>query len=241
MAIKERKQITGTTEQINAYAGHEGQIVWDKEKKTFVGMSGIAGTNYPLAPQAYVDEGLAGKEDKGVCLPLTGGLLSGSISLDPNFGGGNVGIGYNYSERLGGGIGFRSINHKYEPGAFTLYARDLTQDVALVGKPDGTLTWDGKPIVYQENSISGTVRLSNNIMILWADLSDFPNGGTYTFPQPFVNNLMGLQATTNNGYYGSSPISCWVGGITATSCTVQWSTSYSSNLYIRILAIGRWK
>lgn len=61
MAIKERKQITGTTAQIQAYAGHEGQIVWDKEKKTFVGMSGIAGTNYPLASKTYVDEGLAGK------------------------------------------------------------------------------------------------------------------------------------------------------------------------------------
>lgn len=61
MAVKERKQITGTTEQINAYAGHEGQIVWDKEKKIFVGMSGIAGTNYPLASKTYVDEGLAGK------------------------------------------------------------------------------------------------------------------------------------------------------------------------------------
>lgn len=74
MAIKERKQITGTTEQIDAYAGHEGQIVWDKEKKTFVGMSGTAGTNYPLASQTYVanevakkaslaelTEGLAGK------------------------------------------------------------------------------------------------------------------------------------------------------------------------------------
>lgn len=55
MAVKERKQITGTTEQINAYAGHEGQIVWDKEKKTLVGMSGTAGKNYPLAPQEYVD------------------------------------------------------------------------------------------------------------------------------------------------------------------------------------------
>lgn len=55
MAVKERKQITGTTAQINAYEGHEGQIVWDKEKKTFVGMSGTAGKNYPLAPQSYVD------------------------------------------------------------------------------------------------------------------------------------------------------------------------------------------
>lgn len=98
MAVKERKQITGTTAQINAYEGHEGQIVWDKEKKTFVGMSGTAGKNYPLAPKEYVDnevakkqpkgdyatnaqltEGLAGKEDKGTCLPLTGGNISGQL------------------------------------------------------------------------------------------------------------------------------------------------------------------
>lgn len=61
MAVKERKQITGTTAQINAYKGHEGQIVWDKEKKTLVGMSGTAGKNYPLAPKTYVDTALAGK------------------------------------------------------------------------------------------------------------------------------------------------------------------------------------
>ncbi len=72
MAFKERKQITGTTAQINAYEGHEGQIVWDKEKKTFVGMSGTVGKNYPLAPKAYVDNEvqkvdtkLESKEDKG--------------------------------------------------------------------------------------------------------------------------------------------------------------------------------
>lgn len=82
MAIKERKQITGTTEQINAYEGHEGQIVWDKDKKTLVGMSGTVGKNYPLAQQAYVDEGLEGKEDKGVCLPLTGGSLTGDLFLN---------------------------------------------------------------------------------------------------------------------------------------------------------------
>ena len=72
MAIKERKQITGTTAQIDAYEGHEGQIVWDKEKKTFVGMSGTAGKNYPLAPQAYVDTQF---------LPLSGGTLTGEAPI----------------------------------------------------------------------------------------------------------------------------------------------------------------
>lgn len=180
MAVKERKQITGTTAQINAYKGHEGQIVWDKEKKTLVGMSGTAGKNYPLATKTYVDnevakvntevqktnaevakkqpkgdyatnakltEGLAGKEDKGVCLPKTGGLLSGKINLDPNVGNGSIDIGYNYGEKLGSGIGFRSINHTQEPGEFYIYAQDSTKASALAGKPDGTLTWAESEVV----------------------------------------------------------------------------------------------
>ena len=53
MAIKERKQVTGTTAQINAYAGVEGQLVWDKTKKKWVGMSGTAGTNYPMASESH--------------------------------------------------------------------------------------------------------------------------------------------------------------------------------------------
>lgn len=103
MAIKERKQITGTTSQINAYAGHEGQIVWDKDKKTLVGMSGTAGTNYPLATEAYADnkvsileskigtsietvnEALNNKETKGTCLPLTGGTLTGPLYITKDY------------------------------------------------------------------------------------------------------------------------------------------------------------
>lgn len=53
MAIKQRKQLTGTTEQIHAYAGVEGQLVWDKTKKKWVGMSGTAGTNYPMASESH--------------------------------------------------------------------------------------------------------------------------------------------------------------------------------------------
>lgn len=53
MAIKQRKQVTGTTKQINAYAGVEGQLVWDKTTKRWVGMSGTAGTNYPMASERH--------------------------------------------------------------------------------------------------------------------------------------------------------------------------------------------
>ena len=74
MAIKQRKQITGTTEQINAYAGVEGLLVWDKTKKKLVGMSGTAGTNYPMASESHthsisdvtgLQNALDGKQAKG--------------------------------------------------------------------------------------------------------------------------------------------------------------------------------
>lgn len=53
MTIKQRKQLTGTTAQINAYAGVEGQLVWNKTTKLWVGMSGTAGTNYPMASERH--------------------------------------------------------------------------------------------------------------------------------------------------------------------------------------------
>lgn len=86
MAIKQRKQLTGTTEQINAYAGVEGQLVWDKTKKKWVGMSGTAGTNYPMASESHthsisnvtnLQSTLDGKQPKGdyaTTTALTDGL-----------------------------------------------------------------------------------------------------------------------------------------------------------------------
>ena len=73
MTIKQRKQVTGTTEQINAYAGVEGQLVWDKSKKTLVGMSGTAGINYPLATSKEVTD------TASEYLPLAGGNLTGAV------------------------------------------------------------------------------------------------------------------------------------------------------------------
>ena len=190
MAVKERKQITGTTAQINAYAGHEGQIVWDKDKKTFVGMSGTAGKNYPLAPKTYVDnevakvntelqetnaevamkassaeltQGLAGKEDKDVCLPKSGGtLLGGWVNLQSADGSGTAQIlkhipGSEYS-----GVDIISDVSEIENGAvLSLRTNDSSKEASqfllrtgrnpdvnfLVGTSDGSISWRGQELV----------------------------------------------------------------------------------------------
>lgn len=80
MAIIERKQLTGTTEQINAYAGHKGQLAFDKTTNHLHVLSGTAGTTTKLAnmsdipapvdisgkaDKTYVDTELAKKQAKG--------------------------------------------------------------------------------------------------------------------------------------------------------------------------------
>lgn len=205
MAVKERKQITGTTAQINAYKGHEGQIVWDKEKKTLVGMSGTAGKNYPLAPQAYVDnevakkqpkgdyatnaqltEGLAGKEDKGVCLPKSGGtLLGGWINLQSPDGSGTAQILRTNPGTEFAGVDIPSENNDWDNGAvLSLRTNDSVRESGsfhlrtgknpdvcfLRGNSDGSLSWRGQELV----------RIGGNFPK--QDIVIGSSGATYTAP-----------------------------------------------------------
>lgn len=80
MAIKERKQITGTEAQIKGYAGHNGVLAYATDTKHLHVLSGTAGTTTKLAnvsdipalvdisgkaDKTYVDTELAKKQDKG--------------------------------------------------------------------------------------------------------------------------------------------------------------------------------
>lgn len=80
MAIKERKQITGTEAQIKGYAGHNGVLAYATDTKHLHVLSGTAGTTTKLAnvsdipapvdisgkaDRKYVDTELAKKQAKG--------------------------------------------------------------------------------------------------------------------------------------------------------------------------------
>lgn len=77
MAIKERKQITGTEAQIKGYAGHNGVLAYAEDTKHLHVLSGTAGTTTELAnrtdipditgkaDKTYVDTELAKKQAKG--------------------------------------------------------------------------------------------------------------------------------------------------------------------------------
>lgn len=89
MAIKERKQITGTEAQIGAYAGHNGVLAYATDTKHLHVLSGTAGTTTELANRTdipditgkadttYVNAELAKKQAKGdyaTTSALTSGL-----------------------------------------------------------------------------------------------------------------------------------------------------------------------
>jgi hypothetical protein len=92
MAIKERKQITGTEAQIKGYAGHNGVLAYATDTKHLHVLSGTAGTTTKLAnmsdipapvdisgkaDKTYVDTELAEKQPKGdyaTTSALTSGL-----------------------------------------------------------------------------------------------------------------------------------------------------------------------
>lgn len=268
MAVKERKQITGTTAQIQAYKGHEGQIVWDKEKKTLVGMSGTAGKNYPLAPQAYVDnevskvnaevakkassaelaQGLAGKEDKGVCLPKTGGELTGSLAVK-----GGEGNGVLYQKDNGASIFlFDPTNPTYK-GGFIIRAKDTVGgDWDLKGMGDGSLSWIGRDVDVIESQGGDWIRYRSGIQICWGysvrtvDIVN-PWGAIYAahvpnpivFPVPFKGNpIVAVNPNNNN-----TPLQgCGVYSTDIRDIWYWWAYSDSGrNVTTSYIAIGRWK
>lgn len=62
MAIKERKQITGTEVQIKGYAGHNGVLAYATDTKHLHVLSGTAGTTTELANRTDIPD-ITGKAD----------------------------------------------------------------------------------------------------------------------------------------------------------------------------------
>lgn len=249
MAIKERKQVTGTTAQIQAYAGYEGQIVWDKDKKTFVGMSGTAGKNYPLAQQAYVDTQF---------LPLSGGELTGSVAVKGMSAGESHAPIYTTAPSKELMLVAGNADFSKGGGALTLYGRDHEQQggwallarsgdddlITLQGNPiTRNLLWGDKRVdpIEQEYVLgsNGFIKYSSGYQVAWGIGSVGANDlQPVTFASPFSN---GEYAVVVNGFnvYGY-----WV---TQDKDATKFSgildnygigPSYGDIMYI---AFGRWR
>lgn len=229
MAIKERKQITGTTAQIDAYKGHEGQIVWDKDKKTFVGMSGTAGKNYPLAQKAYVDTKF---------LPLTGGTLTGDLIVNPKNGEFAIELPEWGKEGLGARIGFNSADREGYEGQLILQASSRTRSLGVVLNPErNELLFNGSPVASFDRLDNDIVRFRNGLQILKGSVLFTPGAGSrYNFSLPFSGTVH-VAACIIGGQSGDQYPPFSIDEVSVTGFRARSPSSWSGSF----IAIGRWK
>lgn len=235
MAIKERKQITGTTAQINAYEGHEGQIVWDKDKKTLVGMSGTAGNNYPLASQAYVDTQF---------LPLTGGTIVGGIRYSIEGGEFDIRNADGYGARLA----LNSANRESLNGRFIMQAHDGTHESYLIFHPNGELRLDSRYVDNILQQSNGVVRYASGLQIVGfnspiTNTRDEVYSWKLAYPLPFVVGSplsISVNVRGNWGYATTTQLE-YVGPNDCGGTLRRNDGGQTNDAEIHIIAIGYWK
>lgn len=302
MAIKERKQITGTEAQIKGYAGHNGVLAYATDTKHLHVLSGTAGTTTKLAnmsdisapgdisgkaDKTYVDtelakkqtkgdyatntaltQGLAGltealnkKENAGVCLPLTGGTLTGPLYLtETNHIWAVVDELYKGLE-LGGGSTFKNGASLFlrnnnatgpeESGQWGLAAHNAASEKEglLVGNTDNIL-FNGKVVeradgFYMTQFTGGFCAVHRYVTGLQIAIAAITipvdkKVVTLTFTKPFIDNTYSI--TTSFKYYPSNTFFSW-DSPTATGVSFHrrdYAVDYSFDSYISCAFIGRW-
>ena len=127
-------------------------------------------------------------------LPLSGGTMTGDISFNATFpiikkisDDGSLGIYGGSASGKGAEIAVLGKDNTSKPGYFELRARDGTNNKILQGKPDGTLTWDGKAVETNISNTTAYYRLSNGLQILTGSASSSSSAPvTVNFSHPFA-------------------------------------------------------
>ena len=295
MAIKERKQITGTEAQIKGYAGHNGVLAYATDTKHLHVLSGTAGTTTKLAnmsdipatvdisgkaDKTYVDtelakkqtkgdyatntaltEGLKKKENAGVCLPLTGGVLTGPLYLtETNHVWAVVEDLYKGLE-LGGGSTFKNGASLFlrnnnatgpaESGQWGLAAHKVgsNEEGLLIGRTDNIL-FNGKVVeradeFYTTQFTGGFCavhRYATGLQIVTAAITIPFNKKvvTLTFAKPFINNTYSI--TANKQTYPNNVDIAWDSPTTTGVSFYRrtYENDYDFKTYITCAFIGRW-
>lgn len=302
MAIKERKQITGTEAQIKGYAGHNGVLAYATDTKHLHVLSGTAGTTTKLAnmsdipapvnisgkaDKTYVDtelakkqakgdyatntaltSGLAGltealnkKENAGVCLPLTGGTLTGPLYLtetnhilavvDESYKGLELGGGSTFKN--GASLFLRNNNATgpEESGQWGLAAHNATSEKEglFVGNTDNIIfngkvveRADGYYATFFTGGFCNVQRYVTGLQIVIAAITIPMNKKvvTLSFTRPFIDNTYSI--TTSKLTYPSNVDIAW-GSPTTTGVSFYRRTygdDYSFDTYLTCAFIGRW-
>ena len=214
------------------------------------------------ATKAEVTQSLASKEDKGACLPLTGGTLTGPLFMtenthisavqDENFKGLELGGGAQYKDGAALFLRSNSATGEGESGLWGLVAHHATSSAEslLIGRV-GHLLFDGAE-VERSNEIFGSVidggfyevyRYATGLQIIIAGVTIPGNqiDVTFTFPRPFINQSYSIAA---NAYTENGDIAVTWGSDTTTSIKLYrkyYNGNFDLPTYVKCAFIGKWK
>lgn len=167
-------------------------------------------------------------------LPLSGGTMTGNIV------GGHLFSIYNSSDDdstrvfgasawdKGAGLNLWGKDYTGSKGFFTLYAHDGTNLKQLTGKPDGTLTWDGKNIArdVKSGTTNGTISVNGSDVSVYglgsAAYTDSTAYATSSHTHSYlattggtVSGTLTLSRTTDAGATSTTMPALVVGGTSA--------------------------
>lgn len=176
MAIKERKQITGTEAQIKGYAGHNGVLAYATDTKHLHVLSGTAGTTTKLAnmsdipapvdisgkaDKTYVDTELAKKQPKGdyaTTSALTSGLAGKANSSHTHTSADVTDLNATISNALKPYATTNTVNTELAKKANESHTHAVSDvdglQVALDGKLDATAKAESAKVADRANSVS---------------------------------------------------------------------------------------
>ena len=213
------------------------------------------------ATTTALTEALNKKENAGVCLPLTGGTLTGQLFLtetnhiwavvDDVYKGLELGGGSTYKD--GASLFLRNNNATGpgESGLWGLAAHNVASDEEgiLIGRTDNI--WFNGKVVERADGFYATQftggycdahRYVTGLQIITAGITIPANrvGVTLTFAKPFINDEYSV-AACGSTHYGNVTIT-WDSG-TATSIKLyraDHNGAYSFDTYTKCVFIGRW-
>ena len=172
-------------------------------------------------------------------LPLSGGTMAGPIILN-TMGLASRSVNDSFLQINGGteqtnGAWLR-LNGKDNTGVFQVRANDGTNDTALVGNPNGTLTWNSKELervhAYSISASTGYVRYTSGLQIVWGDVSSV---GTTAVEKTYAvafSAYPSVVATAN------SNATIYINANNSTRFTVR---TASGTTTVRYIAIGKWQ
>ena len=130
-------------------------------------------------------------------------------------------------------------------GGFRLIAHNGTNDVNLSGKPNGSLSWNGKNVENVNDIGNKYIRFESGIQICWGtfDVAKGENYALVTFPVPFANNSYGISIQDINGStsWTAPYFNFLVYSRTTTAFKISTNKTVDDADSISYIAIGKWK